>query len=122
MRGLGRLFSRGPGRSGRSRGPVAQRSATSDDERHLREFAGSRTGVEAYVEPPTAVTTTTVVFVANTGEWTRRRVRDAHAAHSLANALGVPSYDAAVVGYPRRMREWNARRAAEEKARRTGSV
>ncbi|NHC44928.1 hypothetical protein [Motilibacter aurantiacus] len=116
MRGLGRIFSRG------SRKPVAQRSATSEDERHLREFAASRTGVEAYVEPPTAVTTTTVVYVANTGEWTRRRVRDAHAAHALANALGIPSYDASVVGYPQRMRAWNARKAAEEKTRRTGTV
>src|SRR3954454_16402954 len=111
MRGLGRLFARGPAVG-------AQRTGTSDDERHLREFAGSRTGVEAYVEPPTAVTTTTVVFVANTGEWTRRRVRDARAAHSLADTLGVPSYDAAVVGYPQRMREWTARKSAEEKARR----
>ena len=114
MRGLGRLFARGPARPGQ------QRTGTSDDERHLREFAAARTGVEAYVEPPTAVTTTTVVFVANTGEWTRRRVRDAGAAHALANALGVPSYDAAVVGYPQRMREWTARKAAEDKARRRG--
>ena len=110
MRGLGRIFSRGT--------VGAQRTAGSEDERHLREFAASRTGVEAYVEPPTAVTTTTVVFVAVTGEWTRRRVRDAATAHSLANALGVPSYDAAVVGYPQRMREWNARRSAEQKGRR----
>src|SRR3954451_20941925 len=107
MRPLGRLFARRP-----AAGPLQQRAGTSDDERHLREFATSRTGVEAYVEPPTAVTTTTVVFVANTGEWTRRRGRDARAAPSLANTLGMPSYDAAVVGYPQRMREWTARRAA----------
>jgi hypothetical protein len=57
------------------------------------------------------VSTTTVVFVASTGEWTRRRMRDARAAHELANRLGVPSYDAAVVGYPQRMRDWHARQA-----------
>jgi hypothetical protein len=50
-----------------------------------------------------------VVFVASTGEWTRRRARDARAAHDLANRLGIPSYDAALVGYPQRMRDWNAR-------------
>ena len=91
--------------------PGQLRRADSSDVDHLTEFARSRAGVEAFVEPPTAVSTTTVVFVASTGEWTRRRVRDARAAHELANRLGLPSYDAAVVGYPQRMREWNARRA-----------
>ena len=28
-------------------------------------------------------------------------------AHRFANDHGIPSYDAAVVGYPDRMREWN---------------
>ena len=36
-------------------------------------------------------------------------MRDARAAHELANKLGIPFYDAAVVGYPQRMRDWNAR-------------
>jgi hypothetical protein len=88
------------------------RVADSGDLDHLKSFAASHTGVEAFVEPPTAVSTTTVVFVANTGEWTRRRVRDARAAHELANKLGIPSYDAAVVGYPQRMRDWNQRKRA----------
>jgi hypothetical protein len=99
-----RLFRR------RSRAGVV-RQADGGDAAHLTAFARSHTGVEAYVEPPTAVTATTVVFVASTGEWTRRRVRDSRAAHALANSLGVPSYDAAVVGYPQRMRDWNAGRA-----------
>jgi hypothetical protein len=88
------------------------RVADSADLDHLKAFAGSHTGVEAFVEPPTAVSTTTVVFVASTGEWTRRRVRDARTAHELANKLGIPSYDAAVVGYPKRMRDWNDRKRA----------
>ena len=100
-----RLFRR------RSRAGVV-RQADGADVAHLAEFARSHTGVEAFVEPPTTVSTTTVVFVASTGEWTRRRIRDARSAHELANRLGVPSYDAAVVGYPQRMRDWNARRAA----------
>ena len=85
------------------------RRPDSADVEHLTAFARSHTGVEAFVEPPTAVSTTTMVLVAGTGEWTRRRVADARAAHELANRLGVPSYDAAVVGYPQRMRDWNAR-------------
>ncbi len=95
----------------RRRGRAGQvRESDSNDVAHLKAFAGNHTGVEAFVEPPTAVSTTTVVFVASTGEWTRRRVRDARAAHELANKLGIPSYDAAVVGYPQRMRDWNARK------------
>ncbi|HEX6935143.1 MAG TPA: hypothetical protein VF227_01345 [Actinomycetes bacterium] len=88
------------------------RQSDSADVAHLMSFAHEHSGVEAFVEPPTAVSTTTVVFVASTGEWTRRRVRDARAAHELANKLGIPSYDAAVVGYPQRMRDWNAKKAA----------
>jgi hypothetical protein len=83
------------------------RAADSADIRHLEEFARSRRGVEAFVEPPTTMTATTVVFVAHDGEWTRRRVRDAQAAHALARKLAIPAYDAQVVGYPQRMREWN---------------
>lgn len=89
-----------------------QRQPDSADTEHLTAFARAHTGVEAFVEPPTAVSTTTMVLVAGTGEWTRRRVADARAAHELANRLGVPSYDAAVVGYPQRMRDWNARNKA----------
>jgi hypothetical protein len=100
-----RLFGKRQGRGGQVR------QADSADTRHLEEFARAKTGVEAFVEPPTTVSATTVVFVANTGEWTRRRVRDARAAHELANRLGIPSYDAALVGYPQRMRDWNARRS-----------
>ena len=95
----------------RRRGRAGQvREGDSSDVAHLKSFAADYTGVEAFVEPPTAVSTTTVVFVASTGEWTRRRVRDARTAHELTNKLGIPSYDAAVVGYPQRMRDWNARR------------
>ena len=93
------------------------RQADGADVAHLTAFARERTGVEAFVEPPTAVSSTTVVFVASTGEWTRRRIADARAAHELANRLGVPSYDAAVVGYPQRMRDWNARQALLKKRR-----
>ena len=92
--------------------PGQLRGSDSADVDHLKAFASRNAGVEAFVEPPTAVSTTTVVFVASTGEWTRRRVPDARAAHELANRLGVPSYDAAVVGYPQRMRDWNASRGS----------
>lgn len=108
------LFRRG----GRGRGAEPTRTGRQEiaqGERHLAEFAGSRRGVEAYVEPATTVTATTVVLIAADGEWTRRRVAGPGAARALADKLRIPLYEAAVVGYPRRMREWNRRRAQQAK-------
>ncbi|TAK69224.1 MAG: oxidoreductase [Actinomycetota bacterium] len=99
-----RLFSR------RSRGGASlDRAATREDVDHLDRFARSRRGVEAYVEPQTATTQTTLVLIAYDGEWTRRRVDGPQEARRLAERWGVPCYEAAVVGYPQRMREWNSR-------------
>jgi hypothetical protein len=88
------------------------RRASGEDTSHLEEFARSRRGVEAYVEPRTTVTEATIVLVAADGEWTRRRISGPEAARVLGRRLGIPVYDANLVGYPRRMREWTARRKA----------
>lgn len=76
---------------------------------HLTEFARSRRGVEAFIEPRTAVTQTTLLLVAWDGEWTRRVVPSPEWGHRLAESLQIPGYDAAVVGYPQRMRDYNTR-------------
>jgi hypothetical protein len=101
--GLRDRFRRRPSGGGSS---GAARSA---DEDHLEQFISTRRGVEGFVEPRTAVTDVTLLLVAHDGEWTRRRVPSVQWAHTFANRLGVPSYDAAVVGVPARMREWNRR-------------
>lgn len=93
----------------RGLGPTTVRSSDNADEKHLAAFAKSRRGVEGFVEPRTAVTDVTMILVAFDGEWTRRRVPSVDWAHKFANNHGVPSYDAAVVGYPARMREYNRR-------------
>ena len=84
---------------------------------HLREFATSRSGVEGFVEPQTLTTTTTLVLVAGDGEWTRRRIPGPKAAFDLGRQLGMPVYDVAATGYPRRMREWTAARKAAGETR-----
>ena len=94
----------------RGKGPTTVRGSDSADARHLAEFARTRRGVEGFVEPRTAVTDVTLMLVAHDGEWTRRRVPSVEWAHSFANKNGIPSYDAAVVGYPARMREYNRRK------------
>jgi hypothetical protein len=86
------------------------RPADTADQAHLAEFARTRRGVEGFVEPRTAVNDVTMLLVAHDGEWTRRRVPSIQWAHQFANSHGVPSYDAAVVGYPDRMRAYNRRR------------
>ena len=82
---------------------------------YLREFVATRVGVEAYVEPATRVTPTTVMLVATDGEWTRRRVPDARAAGAIARELGIPVYDVQRTGYPARMREWTSRTRAAQR-------
>jgi hypothetical protein len=95
-------------RAGRGPRP-GLRPADGADESHLTAFATSHRGVEGFVEPRTTVSDVTMMLVAHDGEWTRRRVPSVEWAHGFANRHGIPSYDAAVMGYPARMREYNRR-------------
>ena len=101
---------RRPGRSGAA---TTVRASDAADEQHLHEFASTRRGVEGFVEPRTAVSDVTIILVAHDGEWTRRRVPSVEWAHSFCNRFQVPSYDAAVVGIPQRMRDYNRRKKLE---------
>jgi hypothetical protein len=94
------------------------REATADDLDALREFARTRTGVEFYVEPETMVTDTTAVAIAADGEWTRRRVGSPQVIRQVAKQLGLPVYDVQIVGYPERMRAYNARLKAAGRSER----
>lgn len=111
---VGKLFRR-------SR-PGTLRGGTSADIDHLVGFVQTRAGVEAFLEPRTTVTDTTVLLVASTGEWTRRRVSSPEAAESFAKKQGIPLYEAARVGYPQRMRDWTARRKAAGEIGPTGGL
>lgn len=98
-----RLFRRRRRLVGPSRG------LSGEDVAHLENFARTRRGVEAYVEPRTTMNAMTVVLVAHDGEFTRRRIAGAEDARELGHRLGIPVYDTNAVGYPSRMREWVAR-------------
>jgi hypothetical protein len=106
-------------RRGRRRGGVGgggtTRTSDDADQRHLLDFVRTRRGVEGFVEPRTTVTDVTLLLVAHDGEWTRRRVPSVHWAHEFSNKNGVPSYDAALVGIPARMREYNRRQKERER-------
>jgi hypothetical protein len=92
--------------------PGTLRTGDSADLAHLSDFVRTRDGVEAFLEPRTAVTETTVVLVAASGEWTRRRVPNEQVARDFAHKQAMPIYEVVIVGYPQRMREWTARRKA----------
>lgn len=89
-------------RAGTPSGPAPSQKTLKE----LREFLSSREGVEAYVEPPTSVYAMTVCLVAADGEYMRRPVKDGQQARELCTQGGVPLYDARIVGYPKRMREY----------------
>lgn len=75
--------------------------------KEIEGFIASRTGVEAYLEPKTAIYSTTLLLVAADGEYLRRPIRDREQAAEVCDARGVPLYDAAKVGYPKRMRDYD---------------
>jgi len=100
----------GPAADAHRTGSTRVRAADAADVEHLGRFIETRRGVEGFVEPRTAVSDVTLLLVAHDGEWTRRRVPSARWAHEFCNERHVPSYDAAVVGIPQRMRDYNRRR------------
>ncbi|MEO7125237.1 MAG: oxidoreductase [Nakamurella sp.] len=104
-----RLFPRRHGKNksaGGASGDAADRAAA---ERSIEEWLASRHGIEAFLEPQTAVTGTTMLLVAHDGEFTRRLVPSAAAAAAFAQKHTLPFYDAPVVGYPQRMRDYSRR-------------
>lgn len=77
---------------------------------HLEEFVSTRRGVEAFIELPTTMTRATLLLIAYDGEWTRRSVASVDWARRFAAKHQLPAYDAGVVGYPQRMRDYNTRK------------
>ncbi|MEU8241487.1 hypothetical protein AB0C07_24840 [Actinoplanes missouriensis] len=94
----------------RSSGGPGGRSVNQADLEHLTQFVRSRRGVEAFIEPQTTVTETTLLLVAHDGEWTRRRIESPEIARRFAHQLAMPIYDIKLMGYPQRMRDYNERR------------
>ena len=98
----------GRGRPGRGGGRSGARATGSDPAlEELAAFAGSRRGVEAYLEPRTNLYGLSVLLVAGDGEYLRRPVPDEASVRGLCGRLGLPLYDARRVGYPRRVRDYD---------------
>jgi hypothetical protein len=84
--------------------------ASAGDIAPLEQFLQSRRGVEAFIEPRTTVTDTTIMLIAHDGEWTRRRMPSPQAVRQFAQRWSIPVYDVQLVGYPQRMRDYNERK------------
>lgn len=102
-----------PARDAARTGSTRVRAADTADVEHLETWTAERHGIEGFVEPRTAVSDVTLLLVAHDGEWTRRRVPTVDWAHQFCNRHQIPSYDAAVVGIPQRMRDFNRRKKQE---------
>lgn len=72
----------------------------------LEEFLTSRHGVEGFVEPPTSTYAMTLCLVAGDGESIRRAIKNEGQARKLCTEHKVPLYDARIVGYPKRMKDY----------------
>lgn len=75
----------------------------------LREFAETHQGLEGFIEPKTPTSKTSLLLVDRHGEHMRAPVREPEDAVSFCEGLSIPVYDAKVIGYPRRMREFDRR-------------
>jgi hypothetical protein len=85
-------------------------AATAAVESHLISFIETRRGVEAWIEPPTNINKASILLVAGDGEYTRRSVPSIEWAQRFTRDAGIMAYQAGIVGYPQRMRDWDARR------------
>jgi hypothetical protein len=82
----------------------------------LERFATERKGVEGFIEPKTATSPTTLLLVDRDGVHLRAPVREPADAVAFCEQRGLPVYDAPVIGYPKRMKDYerNRRSAASE--------
>ena len=76
---------------------------------HLDGFVTTRRGVEAWLEQPTSFNNPSILLVAAVGEASGRASPSIAFGHDFASRHDIPAYDAGVVPYPQRMREYGAR-------------
>ena len=78
--------------------------------KELEAFIAERKGVEGYIEPRTATQPTTLLLVDRDGSYERAAVTEPADAARFCDKHGIPVYDAQVIGYPQRMKDFERRR------------
>ncbi len=76
----------------------------------LELFVAERKGVEGYIEPQTATSPVTLLLVDRDGDHRRAPVREREDAVAFCEKHSLPVYDAQVIGYPKRMKDFERRR------------
>jgi hypothetical protein len=75
----------------------------------LESFVAERKGVEGYLEPRTATSPVTLLLVDRDGDHVRGVVREPRAAAAFCKRASIPIYDAEVIGYPKRIKDFDKR-------------
>ncbi len=96
----------------RIRGFFSRRSNPALGELEL--FAAERKGVEGYIEPRTATNPTSLLLVDRDGDHLRAPVKEPEDAAAFCLKLSIPVYDAQVIGYPKRMKDFDRRKRSGE--------
>lgn len=102
-----RAWFKGETKGARKAASPSTAKANRASTRELEEFISSRPGVEGFVEPATTIYPMTLLLVAADGEYLRRPIGDRSQASEVCTKAQIPMYDAAKVGYPRRMRDYD---------------
>jgi hypothetical protein len=76
----------------------------------LHDWVATHRGVEGYIEPRTNTNPTTLLLVDRDGDHKRAPLRDPAHGRKFCERHGIPVYDAQVIGYPKRMRDFERRR------------
>ena len=85
-----------------------QAKAADTTDATLADFAATRTGVQAWVEDATGFNKTSLLLVADTGEWLRCTVPSIEWARDFAERVPLTCFTAGIDAYPQRMRDWDA--------------
>jgi len=95
----------------KSKARVARESRDVDDALRtlLESFISTRRGVEAWIEAASGVNKPSILLIAADGESTRRAVPSVEFGRSFAAEHSIPAYDAGVVPYPQRLRDYGVR-------------
>jgi hypothetical protein len=78
--------------------------------KELEPFVRERKGVEGFIEPKTRTNPASLLLVDRAGDHVRSPINEVEDAMAFCERMGIPIYDAQVVGYPKRMRDFDERR------------
>lgn len=106
MGSIGRFFNRARAKAATARDDRVVDDGTRD---YLTGFIQARRGVEGWSEPATQFNKPSLLLIAHDGEWVRRAVPSSGWAADFCARNEIPCYQAGVVPYPQRKRDWDAR-------------